>query len=72
MIVDEPFAYLDIDRARALWSILCAAARERQVIVVTQETLTLDALGVAPDIRLAARVTGSAPPADTSPSVRVP
>ncbi len=72
MIVDEPFAYLDLDRARALWSLLCAAARERQVIVVTQETLTLDALGVTPDIRLESRVTRSVPPADTSPPVRVP
>ncbi len=72
MIVDEPFAYLDVDRARGLWELLCAAARERQVIVVTQETLTLDALGVTPDIRLEARVTGSAPPAGTSPSVPVP
>ena len=72
MIVDEPFAYLDVERARALWSLLCAAARERQVIVATQETLTLDALGVTPDILLTPRVTRSAPPADTSPSVRVP
>lgn len=72
MIVDEPFAYLDVERARGLWELLCAAARERQVIVVTQETLTLDALGVVPDIRLAARVMRSAPPAGTSPSVPVP
>ena len=48
------------------------AARERQVIVVTQETLTLDALGVTPDVLLEAGVTRSAPPADTSPSVPVP
>jgi DNA repair exonuclease SbcCD ATPase subunit len=72
LIVDEPFAYLDLDRARGLWALLCAAARERQVIVVTQETLTLDALGVTPDVLLEARVTRSAPPADTSPSVPVP
>ena len=30
-IVDEPFAYLDLDRARELWRLLCGAARERQV-----------------------------------------
>lgn len=72
MIVDEPFAYLDVERARELWSLLCAAARERQVIVVTQETLTLDALGVTPDILLGSGVTRSAPPADTSPSVPFP
>ncbi|HET6362016.1 MAG TPA: hypothetical protein VFH11_08160, partial [Gemmatimonadota bacterium] len=72
MIVDEPFAYLDVDRARQLWGLLCAAARERQVIVATQETLTLDALGVSPDVRLEPRVTRSAPPAETSPSVPAP
>ncbi|HJU87375.1 MAG TPA: hypothetical protein VJ788_08415, partial [Gemmatimonadota bacterium] len=72
MIVDEPFAYLDADRARELWTLLSAAARERQVIVVTEETLTLEALGVTPDIRLEGRVTRSAPPADTSPSVPAP
>jgi DNA repair exonuclease SbcCD ATPase subunit len=55
LIVDEPFAYLDVERARGLWELLCAAARERQVIVATGETLTLDALGIAPDIRLPAR-----------------
>ena len=72
LIVDEPFAYLDVDRARGLWELLCATARERQVIVVTQETLTLEALGVTPDLRLEARVTGSAPPAGTSASDRDP
>jgi DNA repair exonuclease SbcCD ATPase subunit len=72
MIVDEPFAYLDLDRARDLWRLLCAAARERQVFVVTQETLTLDALGVVPDIVLPAALSGSALPAGTSPSGLAP
>lgn len=67
MIVDEPFAYLDLERAGDLWRLLCAVARERQVFVVTQETLTLDALGVVPDIVLPA-ISASALPAGTSPS----
>jgi energy-coupling factor transporter ATP-binding protein EcfA2 len=72
MIVDEPFAYLDLDRARELWRLLREAARERQVIVLTQEALTLEALGVAPDIELSAALSRSAGPADTSPSVPGP
>jgi DNA repair exonuclease SbcCD ATPase subunit len=71
MIVDEPFVYLDLDRARELWRLLCEAARERQVFVVTQEALTLEALGIVPDIDLAKRespLTRSALPAETSPS----
>lgn len=66
MIVDEPFAYLDLDRARELWRILCEVARERQVFVVTQEALTLHALGVAPDIELT--LARSSVPAGTSSS----
>lgn len=64
MIVDEPFAYLDLDRARDLWRLLSEAAGERQVFVVTQDALTLNALGIAPDIEL----TRSALPGGTSPS----
>lgn len=52
LFVDEPFAYLDLDRARALWRTLRRIAAGRQVVVATQETLTLDALGVAPDLVL--------------------
>jgi len=54
LVVDEPFAYLDLGRARSLWATLRRIAAERQVIVATQETLTLDALGVAPDLALEA------------------
>ena len=72
MIVDEPFAYLDLERARELWRLLCAVARERQVFVVTQEALTLAALGIAPDIDLTPALSRSAPPAGTSPSGPVP
>jgi DNA polymerase III delta prime subunit len=72
MIVDEPFAYLDLDRARDLWRLLCGVARERQVFVVTQEVLTLGALGIAPDIELGAPAGGPAVPAETivSPPAR--
>ena len=68
LIVDEPFAYLDDERARELWRLLCRVARERQVLVVTQETLTLAALGVTPDIVL----SPPAAPAGTSPSAPAP
>ena len=72
MIVDEPFAYLDLDRARELWRLLCEAARERQVFVLTQEALTLDALGIVPDIELGTALSRSAAPADTSASAPGP
>ncbi|HEX7048911.1 MAG TPA: AAA family ATPase [Longimicrobiales bacterium] len=54
LLVDEPFAFLDPDRAREVWTLLRAIARERQVIVVTQDRLTLEWLGVTPDIQLEA------------------
>jgi energy-coupling factor transporter ATP-binding protein EcfA2 len=72
MIVDEPFAFLDLDRARELWRLLGEAARDRQVIVLTQEALTLEALGVAPDIELGRALSRSAAPADTSASAPGP
>ncbi len=50
LIVDEPFAYLDLDRAREMWTLLRRIARDRQVFVATQERLTLDALGIEPDL----------------------
>lgn len=54
LILDDPFAHLDPDRARSVWRILEAAARDRQVIVTTQDSLLLDALDVEPDIVLEA------------------
>lgn len=72
MIVDEPFAYLDLDRARELWRLLCRVAGERQVFVATQEALTLEALEIAPDIVLARSVSSYALPAGTSPSAPAP
>ena len=52
LIVDEPFAHLDRERAAAAWSILRAVASERQVILTTQDELVLEALGIDPDLRL--------------------
>jgi energy-coupling factor transporter ATP-binding protein EcfA2 len=52
LILDEPFAHLDPARAAAVWAMLEVVARERQVIITTQDTLLLSALGVEPDILL--------------------
>lgn len=52
LLVDEPFAWLDEERAAAAWSLLCGVARTRQVIVTSQDRLLLEHLGVEPDIRL--------------------
>ena len=52
LIVDEPFAHLDRERRRILWDLLCQVARERQVIVTTQDLLLVEDLDVEPDIRL--------------------
>lgn len=51
-LVDEPFTHLDEERSGAVWTLLGEIARDRQVIVATQDRLTLDALGVRPDIVL--------------------
>jgi DNA repair exonuclease SbcCD ATPase subunit len=52
LIIDEPFAHLDGDRAASVWSTLRAVAADRQVIVTTQDERLLAALDVQPDIRL--------------------
>jgi energy-coupling factor transporter ATP-binding protein EcfA2 len=52
LILDEPFAHLDPDRAAAVWEMLRSVAGERQVILTTQDTLLLAALDVEPDIVL--------------------
>lgn len=52
LIVDDPFVHLDEEHATNLWGLLCAIARDRQVIVATQDQLVLDRLGVTPDIVL--------------------
>ena len=57
VIIDEPFTHLDERRAERLWNLICLIARDRQVIVATQDRLILRALGVTPGITL-----GSPPP----------
>ncbi|MFQ5890145.1 MAG: AAA family ATPase [Gemmatimonadota bacterium] len=52
LLVDEPFAHLDPRRAAELWRLLCRVARDRQVLVATQDTLVLERLAVEPDIML--------------------
>jgi hypothetical protein len=54
VILDDPFAHLDRERAGLVWEMLCAMARDRQVIITSQDALLLDALGVEPDIDLGA------------------
>jgi energy-coupling factor transporter ATP-binding protein EcfA2 len=62
LILDEPFAHLDPDHSAAAWELLGAVARERQVIITTQDSLLLPSLGVEPDIRLAAAEPDTAEP----------
>jgi uncharacterized protein YhaN len=57
LILDEPFAHLDPERAACLWEMLRSVAADRQVIVTTQDRLLLAALQIEPDI-----VLGDRPP----------
>lgn len=52
LIVDDPFAHLDAERAATVWGLLVEVARSRQVLITTQDDRLLDDLGVEPDIRL--------------------
>ncbi len=52
LVVDEPFAHLDDRNASRVWQLLDRIARERQVVVATQEVDLLAKLGVHPDVRL--------------------
>jgi DNA repair exonuclease SbcCD ATPase subunit len=52
LLVDEPFAHLDRERVGAVWDLLSAIARDRQVVVTTQDARLLEDLRVTPDIRL--------------------
>jgi DNA repair exonuclease SbcCD ATPase subunit len=54
LLVDEPFTHLDEIRSREVWELLCELARDRQVIVTTQDRLVLEHLGVTADIELTA------------------
>ncbi len=58
LLVDEPFAHLDPERAAGVWNLLRDIARERQVILATQDRLMLDHLGIRPDVEF--RRDGSA------------
>jgi DNA repair exonuclease SbcCD ATPase subunit len=55
LLIDEPFDDLDPERAAGVWKLLTDIARERQVIVTSQNPLTLEHLGIEPDIRLTGR-----------------
>jgi energy-coupling factor transporter ATP-binding protein EcfA2 len=52
LLVDDPFVHLDAGRASEIWDVLCTIARERQVILTTQDRLVLEHLGVRPDLDL--------------------
>lgn len=52
LLVDDPFVHLDAERAAEIWEVLCAVARDRQVLVTTQDRLILEHLGVRPDLDL--------------------
>ena len=52
LLVDEPFAYLDPDRAAHTWELLTRIAEQRQVIIATQDRLVLKHLGVEADVVL--------------------
>lgn len=54
LIIDEPFAHLDVERSTAVWRLLVDVAESRQVLLTTQDTRLLDDLEVQPDIRLGA------------------
>lgn len=52
LLVDDPFVHLDAGRAAEIWDVLCTIARERQVILTTQDRLVIEHLGVHPDLDL--------------------
>jgi len=54
LLIDEPFTYLDDERAAQVWAQLQEVARERQTIITTQARRLLSHLDVEPDVLLAA------------------
>ncbi len=62
LLIDDPFVHLDEHTAGELWSVLSSIARERQVIVATQDRLVLRHLGVEPDLTLQGPVLEPATP----------
>lgn len=59
LLIDDPFVHLDDRTAEELWDLLTSIARERQVIVATQDRLVLRHLGVEPDLTLEAPDSGA-------------
>lgn len=52
LLVDDPFVHLDAEHAAETWEALRSVARERQVIVTTQDRLVLEHLGLRADLDL--------------------
>lgn len=52
LIIDEPFAHLDAERAITVWGLLVDLAPERQVVITTQDARLLADLDIDPDIVL--------------------
>jgi recombinational DNA repair ATPase RecF len=68
LILDDPFVHLDPAHAAAAWDMLCTVARERQVIITTQDELLLAALDVEPGIRLGLGLASAAGPSEQVPA----
>ena len=49
LLVDDPFVHLDVPRAAQVWQLLRTIARDRQVLVTTQDRLVVEHLGIRPD-----------------------
>ena len=54
LLIDEPFTYLDDERAAQVWAQLQEVAGERQTIITTQARRLLSHLDVEPDVLLEA------------------
>jgi len=81
LLIDDPFVHLDEHTAADLWDVLERVARDRQVVIATQDRLVLRHLGVSPDLELEARVAcpsaepaapaaGAEPPERAEPELR--
>ena len=60
LLIDDPFVHLDERSAAGLWRVLERIARDRQVIIATQDRLVLAHLGVAADLELSTPRAASA------------
>jgi DNA repair exonuclease SbcCD ATPase subunit len=72
LLIDDPFVHLDEERAAELWQVLQRIARQRQVVVATQDRLLLDYLGVKPDLELSRRPDAVRRQVDATPSGEAP